>query len=218
MNLIEWIKKNVKEGVNVTEAENLLQAENPLNKVQTKEEALRLIEDTPFFRSAFDSEISKKVEGALKKYEETKLPDIVKSREAEIRAELNPQETPEQKRIRELEEKIKQADNERQTESLKSSLRTKAKEIGMDPIKAERYAVYGDQAEKFMAEDFKMISEQVTIQLDGEIKKRYGGEAPKGQQRQADDGKMMSRKEFESQSPQSQMTFMKEGGKLLDEE
>ena len=214
--LIEWVRANSKEGANLAEFENLLEADNPMMKIQSKEEALAFIEKTPYFKSALDSETSKRIENALNRFQEEKIPGLWKEREEELRKELSPEETPEQKRIRELEERIAAADKREQEEGLKSDLRAKAKEIGFDPLRAERYAVYGDNAAKFMQEDFESNKKAIETQIDKEIKSRYKGETPKGE-KPNDPDKVMSRQQFDQLSPSARMEFMKSGGVTTDE-
>ena len=65
--LLKWIKANMKEGAKVEEVEKLVKELDPLGKIKTKEDALKLIKDNGFLNSALDSETSLRVDNALKK-------------------------------------------------------------------------------------------------------------------------------------------------------
>lgn len=217
MTLIDWIKANAKEGTNFAEAENLIEAGNPVHGIDSMEKALEFIQSAPFFKSALDSETSKRIENSLKRYESDKLPSKLKEHEEKLRRELSPQETPEQIRIRELEEKISQSDKREMENQLKAELRAKAKDIGMDPIKADRYAVYGENAEKFMREDYQEIDNTIKTKLDAEIKSKFGNTAPQVTAPEADGKTVLTKDQFAAMSPQDKMDFSTSGGKLVNE-
>jgi len=211
----EWVKANAKEGANLAEFENLLESENPVLSIKTKEEALEFIEKTQFFKSALDAETSRRIEKALNRFESEKLPEIIKSKEEQLRKELSPEETPEQKRLRELEEKLAAADARERENALKADLRKKAKELGMDPLKADRYAVYGDKAAKYLEEDWADIKTTIDTSLDKEIKARYKTGEPKAAEGK-EEGKRMTREDFSTLSPKQQMEFVNSGGVTVD--
>lgn len=213
--LLEWIKTNVKEGANVAEAENLIEAENPVHSIKTKDEALQFIERTPFFREALDSATSRRVENALTRFKEEKLPGMKKTWEEDLRKELNPEETPEQKKIRELEEWKAEQLKSAEGEALKAELRKQAKDLGMDPLKAERYHVYGEKASDFLKQDREEFKTEIDSRLDSEIKNRFGGEPPK-KGPDKDPTKMMDRASFDGLSAKDKMDFSVNGGEIID--
>lgn len=214
MELMEWIEKNAAEGADLQEAKKLVEGMPKLP--QSKEEAAKVVEDNQYIKSELDSRISKSVDNALKKFEETKLPEREKEIRERVQKELNPEETPEQKRVRELEEKLQNYDKERQTEKRKAELREKAKELGFDPLKAERYAAFGEDAEAELEKDVNELQTQINSKLEEEIKKRYGGKEPEAPPEKNENS--ISRAEFEKMSPKDQMKLVKDGGQVLEGE
>ena len=147
--LLDWIKANSKEGANIAEAEELVQ-KGTFDGITTKEQAIDFIGKNAAFKSAADSLISTAVSNHDEKFKAEKLPALIEEEKKKIQKELNPDETPEQKRIRELEEGIKARDQKDAIADRKSLLRTKAAELKADPLWAEKYYIYGDDAEKMM--------------------------------------------------------------------
>lgn len=174
--LIKWIEKNSAEGADIQEAKKLV--EDVAVSIQSREDADKFIESNKFVKAELDSKISKSVENAIERFKETKLPSMLESEKEKIRKELNPEETPEQKRIRELEQKIQAQEERENNESRKSYLRNKAKEINFDPIRAERYSVYGDDAEKILLEDVEFFQTHIKTQVETELKNKYGNKPP----------------------------------------
>jgi acyl-homoserine lactone acylase PvdQ len=105
--------------------------------------------------------------------------DLRKSLRDDIMKELNPEETPEQKQIRELMEYKAATEKEKQINERKSALRNVAKEIEFDPIKAERYVAYGDKAEEYMKQDAEWLKSSIAAALDGKVKETYDTKTPK---------------------------------------
>jgi len=106
----------------------------------------------------------------IEKYETEKLPDIKKTYREEVIKEINPTETEEQARIRELEEKILLSEKNEAMNATKAALRSKAKEIGFDVSRADRYAAYGENAESIMIEDAEFIKTSVAMAIDSKTK------------------------------------------------
>ena len=188
MDILQWVKKNSVEGADLSEAEALIKDKDPLKNVLTKEDALSFIERNELFRKALDSETSRRVETGIENFKEKKLPAILKDEKEKIAKELNPDLTDEQKRIRELEDKIKLAETKEQQQERKSFLRLKAKELAeehkikYDPLRAEKYHVYGDAAEKYLSEDISYLKSVVNEELESKLKGQYVGNPPKGDQ------------------------------------
>lgn len=184
MTLLEWIKKNAVEGADITEAEGLIKDLDPLKNIQTKDEALAFMERNQVFKSALDAETSRRADKAVDKFKEKNLPEIIKEREEAVRKEVNPEETPEQKRIRELEEKLANSDKEKQQNALKAELRQKAKEIAekkgvpYDPLRAERLFIYGEDAESVLNDEIDYIGQTIEKQLSDKLKSKYVGKTP----------------------------------------
>lgn len=123
-------------------------------------------------------------------YKTDKLPSILDEarrveREKTI-LELNPEETESDKRLRAIEQELKESKEKLVQNSLKEVLRTKAKEIGFDVLRAERYSIYGDKAEEAMASDHKYFSEFVTSEVEKNIKGNFDKKTPSKSDKQTE--------------------------------
>lgn len=205
MTLMEWIEKNAAEGANLEEAKKLVEG---ANLPQSKEDAAKLVEDNQYLKSELDSRVSKSVENATERFKENKLPDILKEEREKIRQELNPEETEEQKRIRELQEKVQSFETEKQKEQRKAQLREKAKELGYDPLDAENYVAFGDKAEEMLEKHSKKFQSTVDTKVNEYIKQKYGGKPPEAPTEKSENA--MSRSQFEGLNPDKKMEFMRQ--------
>lgn len=175
--LIEWIKANAKEGADLKEATKLIDSYAEV----TPDRAAELVRDKEV-RRLIDAEISRAVERHDERFREEKLPKILDEERGKIRAELNPEETPEQKRIRELEERIAKQDAERQRIERRDALRKKfgelgGNEIGLSPEDIEPFAGL-ENADEFLESFIGRAKEAFTTNLDAKLKERYAGKAP----------------------------------------
>ncbi len=139
-----------------------------------------------------------------KSYKEDQAKNLDKERESireALMKEINPEESPLEKKVRELEERDKAREKEIANRDLKDSLRKKAKEIGMDQSRADRYAIFGTEAESNMIADFEYTNDIITKALDGKIKDSFDKTPPKtGEEKETkykmEDLKGMSREEI----------------------
>lgn len=216
MTIKEWITKNatLKDTAKPDELEKLIADLDPLKALQTPDEAKAFILRNDLFRRALDSEVTARVESHDAKFQKEKLPTILKEREDAIRAELNPAETPEQKRIKELEEKANALERRTKQSELEKQLRDRAKEIGADISKAERYVVYGDDALKVMEKDHEENKTFIQTQLDKQIKEKFGSTPPPATGDK--EVNQMKRGEFEKLPAKEQIEFIKSGGRPVD--
>ena len=210
--ILEWIKANVKEGVDVSEVTKLVEGVQDLNSIDTKEKAIELMKTNAVFKSGFDSEISKIIDT----HDKEKLPELKKSIRDELEKELNPDLTPEQKRIKALEDELNASKNEKAVNMTKAELRTKAKELGFDPDRAEKYHVFGEKAFETLENDSKYFSDAIKAGIDTEIKTRFGNKIPPGGNRQVDTSKIMNRDDFEGLGAAQKQAFIADGGTLED--
>lgn len=104
MSMLDDIRAIAKEGADLSGIEGQIKGLNPLNGLQTKEQALELIKTNPYLMSAFDSEVSKSVNSGVENFKNGKMQEEWKQREQELRKELNPEETEADKANRELRE------------------------------------------------------------------------------------------------------------------
>ncbi len=175
MSLIDDIKAVAKEGADLQGIEGQISGLNPLSALQTKEEGFELIKSNPFLMSAFDSEMSKGVNTGVDNFKAKGMLEIIKAKEEAIRAEINPKETPEQKEIRELKDRLNSSDKEKALNTLQDELSIKAKEIGFDPILAREYSVYGDieTASAGMESMENYIQSRIKTELEAKLKGQY---------------------------------------------
>lgn len=216
MNIIEWVKKNavLKEGASIDELKKLEKDLNPLENIKDINQATDFMNRSPVFKSALDSVISKAVASHDEKFQKEKLPEILKAEKEKLAKELNPEETPEQKQLREMREKMEALENERKRDQIKAELLLKSKEIGFSG-NVEKYLVYGDKAIEVMENDFKEV-QGIIAKKEEEIRKEYfKGNPPKGGTPNPN-LKTMGRAEFDQLSHTERMEFVKNGGVTVD--
>lgn len=139
MSLIDDIKSVAKEGADLSGIEG--QIGSYINSSElTKDNFIEVAKKHPNLMSAYDSLVSKSVENGVNNFKEKGMAEILKAKEDAIRAEINPKETPEQKRIRELEAKIQASEDKEILSTRKDELSIKAKELGFDTILAKDLA------------------------------------------------------------------------------
>jgi len=209
MTVMEWIKANAKDGANLAEVEEMLDRSK---LPETKEQAWDFIQKNQVFRSALDAEVSRATAAHDVKFMENKFPDILKAEREKLLKELNPQETPEKKEIREIREELAAAKREKEENARKDILRKKAAEIGFDPLRAEKYSVFGDNAEAQLLEDHQYMTGFVKTELEKETKKRFGNTTPAGGGNP--NQKKMPVEAFNALSPKDRAAFMAAGGGL----
>ena len=158
----------------------LLDGMNPLAKVTDADSAADFIASHDVLKRGRDKLVTAAIDSHKRKFEEEKLPELRKALRDEVAKELNPEETPDQKRLRELEQQLAERENREKRYQLKEKLRGKAKEIGFDEELAER--LVGLQTEDHetelttFADRFKA---SVNRMVEEEVNKRWPNKAPK---------------------------------------
>jgi len=102
-----------------------------LNRVELAE-VKKYLDSTDDGRKFLQSEKDRHFTSGLDTWKEKSLPELIKAERDKLKAELNPAETPDQKRLKELEDTIadqKLKEAEREQELLKERLTNKAKDI-----------------------------------------------------------------------------------------
>lgn len=177
IDLLQWVKANAKDDANVAEFEEAYSRLTDVERILDRKEV----------RSEIDRRISDVVAKHDEKFKAEKLPELIKAEREKIMAEANPAETPEQKRIRELEEKLSRADKERQAQERRQAIRRKAQElkldgIGLTPDDVEPFAVFGDEAESVLESFASKFSKQFETAVDAQVKSRFGDAPPKAKE------------------------------------
>lgn len=180
MPILDEIKKIAKDDADLSGIEKMLGDLDPLKNIQSKEDALSFIDRNQTFKSALDAETSKRVENALSKFKEEKLPELISE------ATKPKDETPEQKRIRELEERVAKADAREKMLERQKQFRGKAKELGFSEDIAAELAGFGDDAGNLVDKLAEYQKSTINSAVEAEIKKRFGEGA---QPKQADESK-----------------------------
>lgn len=130
--IADLIKANAtfKEGFDIAEVEKLENDLNPLSNLTDVDKALDFIGRNDYLSRANTKAITQAIEKHDKKFNDEKFPELIKAERDKLMKELNPEETPEQKKIRELSDKIAEAERKEKASVLKSELMAKAKELG----------------------------------------------------------------------------------------
>jgi hypothetical protein len=204
--LTEWTRANVREGANLAEFEELASG---LKLPDTPEGAWDFIQKNKPFKSYFDSALSKKNAEYDKRFQEEKLPDIEKQLTERLRAELNPKETPEQKTIRELKERLDAKERNEKIGTIREALRKKASEKGFDPDLAAELAVFGDDAEARLEAFAEKWSAGLNAKIEEIAKQKFGAvPQPKG----GGNVKALSQEQIDAMLPKERAAFFASGG------
>jgi hypothetical protein len=201
MDLLEFIKEKSN---SQEEYEQLVESlpKDPTKELKSKEEALAFMQTNDIFKRALDFHTTKKIE----KHDEIKQEEFKKMAYEQAYKELNPELTEEQKRIQELERRLQDKEKKDAIEAEKARLRNLAKEIDFDPIRAEKYHVFGEEAESILRQDKEYITESVNTKLENEIKNRFGNGQPKKAEQQP--GRTIKKSEWDQLGFQEKQALM----------
>lgn len=150
-------------------------------------------------------------EARLKSWKEKDFPKELEAEREKIRAEFAPKtETPEQKELREMREWKAAQIKEKADETRKAEIRKKAHDLGLDPIKAERFYVLPD-ADAFIAEMAEDAKAQKAKIEELEKKIKYGTNPPPGG---GGAGLVITLDDLNKMEPKAQAAFFAKGGRL----
>lgn len=167
----QWVEKNVKDDADLEEFIGMLPSPETLPK-------------HPEVLPHFDKAVTSAVKNHDLKFQEEKLPGIKQQLRDDLMKELNPEETPQDKMIRELREKVEAADRRDQTNLVKSQLRRKYNELdlssmGMKVDYAEGFAAFGQEAESMLEANASQMKSIIEAAVNQQLKERLGGKMPK---------------------------------------
>ena len=191
----------MKEGADIAAIKTLVEGLNPLAGVKTVEDAKDFIKKNDLLNKANDSNVSIAVKSHDDKFTAEKLPGLLKAEGDKVRKEANPEETKEQKTIREQKERIDDLEANGKKSELKTALQAKAKELGYTKS-VDRFVVNGDNAIKFLEEDAAADKTHFDNALSSKIKEQFGDVKPKTSE--IDPAKSMKRAEYELMNPNEQ--------------
>lgn len=168
---LQWVEKNVKEEADLEEFRKLIPSAEELAK-------------HPEVKPHFDRAVTSAVKTHDTKFTEEKLPDIIKAEREKLMAELNPEETIEQKLLRETREEMaalkkRDRDNERKAEIRKKSNELDINKVGLSPDFFETFAAFGDDALPTLEAFMSLVSTSFNEALEKELASRLGTTAPK---------------------------------------
>lgn len=162
------------------EARATLDGLNPLSGVSDADSAVELIKSNEALRRGYDKIAQQAVEAHKAKFEADKLPELKKQWRDEVRKELQPEETPEQRRLRELEEQLSERDKKERLYQTRDKLRSKAKELGFDEGLAERFAyMQTDDPEAELSTFAEKMQAAVKSMAEKEVEARWPTKAPR---------------------------------------
>lgn len=171
----QWVEKNVTEDAKLDEFVAMLPEPAELAK-------------HPEIKPLFDSAVTSAVNNHDRRFKEEKLPEILKQEREAIVKELNPEETPEQRKIRELTEKVDQGEKREKANERRSALRQQHKvlelaSLGLEPEHIEPFSVLGDEAiptvEALAGVLKKQFNDAVNTEVQKVLKERGIGVMPK---------------------------------------
>lgn len=212
--LLEAIKAIVPEGTDLKDVETLIEA-STIEGIDSKEKAYDFIVKNSNFKSALDYATGESVKNHDKKFMDEKFPELLKGEREKIMKELKPEETPEQKELRELREKMNALEQEKETIGKRDQLRAKAKELGYPEEIAERYTAFGDKAMEVLESDSTYWKTKFETDMEARTKELYKGNPPP-RQSSSDPKKEITRSSYESLSPTDQSKFVADGGSVVD--
>ena len=191
----------MKEGADIAAIETLAKGLDVLAGVKTVAEAKEFIKKNDLLNKANDSNVSIAVKSHDDNFTAEKLPGLLKAEGDKVRKEVNPEETPEQKKIREQGEQIAALTATGEKADLKTALQAKAKELGYGGD-VELFLSLGEKAGEFMEAEAKRYKTDFDSALSSKIKEQFGDVKPKTSE--IDPAKSMKRAEYESMNPNEQ--------------
>ena len=209
----ETVLKNLSESANKGEIEALFDRYDTEDIVDSKT-ALDFILKNRALRSGLDSYVTRAVTEHDKRFVSDKLPKILEEERDKIKAKLNPAKTEAEKELAAIKDDMAKMKAKGVRLELEKHLRRKAKELEYPEDRAERFAVYGDEAEQRLEEEAEFFKTHISTRLESEIKTRFKGvEPPK--KSDGDNTKVMDRADFDKLTPAEQGNFIRNGGKPI---
>jgi len=213
--ITDFVKANFTpaEGIDITEVEKLEKDLNPLKNITDVEGAIDFMQRNEILSKGLKKYNTTSIEMHDDKFMKEKYPELLKADREKYIKELNPEETPEQKKIRELSEKIEQAEFKEKQNMLKLALQDKAKEIGY-PGDIGLFLSQGDKALETLEAYHTKNTEYLAAEREKILKELYKGNPPK--QGDPAGSNFKKRVEFDQLTDKDKRDFIKSGGKITD--
>ena len=181
---VEEIKTYLEANKDVEGVKTFVSTLNPITAIKTADEAKAFIETVPLLKSHLDSYANSQSEERINKYKTNfKTSDEFKQIEAEIVKKANPNETPEQKTIRELQERLDKNDKDsefrKKVDAAVAKVPENLKEVTRNLLKSDIDSLpdlLTNMSTKLEADNVKKIADAV----EAEVKKRMANVRPLG--------------------------------------
>ena len=161
----------------------------------------------------YDKLLDKPLKTREQNLRENEFPKMLESRLKEEREklmqELNPEETPAEKRLRELEQKLADKERKESEYERRNALREQYKDVAPDV--AEKLYKLEDESVSSVIDYIGTLKAKI-----GELEKtqKYGSKPPTGGGK--GDGKIISEADYNELSPKEQYAFITGGGQIGD--
>ena len=177
--IADYVKENFTpaDGITLDEVEKLEKELDPLSGLSTVDQALDFMGRNDLFGRALKKHETTSIERHDEKFMKDKFPGLLKDGVDARVKELNPEETPQDKRIRELEDNAKSRDAIDAEKDLKIELAKKAKEISYTGD-IDLFIHLGDKAVETMEAYHEKNTKYLEAALAEMQKKLYGDNPP----------------------------------------
>ena len=177
--IADYVKENFTpaDGITLEEVEKLESELDPLKGLTTPDQALDFMGRNPLFEKALKKHETTSIEKHDEKFMKDKYPGLLKDAVDLRIKELNPDETPQDKRIRELEDNATARDKVDAAKDLKIELAAKAKEISYTGD-IDLFMHLGDKALETMEAYHKKNTDYLEAEKEKIQKELYGGNTP----------------------------------------
>ena len=204
--LLKLIKANMKEGADIAAIETLAKGLDVLAGVKTVDDAKEFIRKNDLLNKANDSNVSIAVQSHDDKFTKDKLPGLLKEEREKTIKEVNPEESKDQKIIREQKERIDALEATGKRSDLKTTLLSQAKELGYSG-NVDLFLGHGEKAGDFLKSEAKRFKTAVDERVSSDIKKLYGDIKPKTSE--VSTAKTMKKAEFDQLDQKQKTDFIR---------
>lgn len=178
--VLEVIKSIASDGADLTAVQEKLKSyvKDPLASIADKDSAINFIKGNSVLNSAYDSDISKRVEAYKTRFNSEDLPQLKSSIRQEVIKELKPEETEAQKVAREFEEYKQEQTNKETRNAIKSELlstfdKLKASELGFKTEDLEPYVNQGEKAVENFVKQYDRFSQILKTRVEEALKGKF---------------------------------------------
>lgn len=182
-----WMAENEKD----PKVQELLAVMAP--KPQMTPDSVREYLDTQEGQKVVQPFVDRKLDQAIQTYKGNHFQQEVKAQVAAELLKLNPQETPEQRRLREVEEKLSQSEKDRARDHLKRQMVEEASKIGVDAFFIDDYLPASLDEGKLFLSKVKQYVEAREAKKANEILTSGGFKPGAGDGKGVDPSKMSSK-------------------------